>query len=365
MERLRLGLIGTGYFVRQRHLPALAQLADRYGITMVCSERGASAAAVSAALPSRPRVARDFREVLMSPEVDVVLVAVPIHRTAPIVREALLAGKPVISEKPIAETVAQAAELLRLAAERGVPHFVAENFRYQGRFLAGRALLEAGRIGRPIVYDFAVLSRMTPDNPYAGSVWRREGHHQGGWLLDSGVHAVAAFRQVALAEVTTVQAVTRSILPDLFGGQPDTLLATVELADGAAGRLALSFSSSSRWTNAMHVYGTGGTLALLQQRREGEGRARYDDWIEVEAEGRRDVIPLEDSAGGIVQELADFHRALTTGSPPLGTAWEAAKDLQIIDAALAAAEMGTTIAIPAEIDAPWRHRTRPDPPACP
>lgn len=360
MERLRLGLIGTGHFVRKSHLPALAQLADRYLVTAVCSERGASAAAVSAALASRPVVARDFREVLESSEVDVVLVAVPIHRTFPIVREALRAGKPVISEKPIAETVAQAAELLDLAAERGVPHFVAENFRYQGRFLAARALIDAGRIGRPRVYDVALLSRMTPDNPYANSVWRRDGHHHGGWLLDSGVHAVAAFRQVTGAEPTAVRATTRTILPELFGEQPDTLLATIDLADGTVGRLALSFGMASRWTNAVHVYGTTGTLALLQQRREIDGRVRYDEWIELQTGASLpDRIPLEDRGSGVAQELADFHRALTTGAPARGAASEAAKDLQIIDAALAAAETGATIVIPAAIEAPWRARPAP------
>lgn len=360
MERLRLGLIGTGHFVRKSHLPALLQLADRYLVTAVCSEHGASAAAVSASLSSRPVVARDFREVLDSPEVDVVLVAVPIHRTFPIVREALRAGKPVISEKPIAETVAQAAELLGFAAERGVPHFVAENFRYQGRFLAARALIDAGRIGHPHVYDVALLSRMTPDNPYANSVWRRDGRHHGGWLLDSGVHAVAAFRQVAPAELTAVRATTRTVLPELFGEQPDTLLATIDLADGAVGRLALSFGMVSRWTNALHVYGTAGTLALLQQRRKVDGQARYDDWIEIQTGDQPpDRIRLEDRGSGVAQELADFHRALTTGSPPRGTAWEAAKDLQIIDAALAAAESGATIAIPAAIEAPWRATPTP------
>jgi predicted dehydrogenase len=362
MEQLRLGLIGTGIFVRKSHLPALAQLADRYVVTAVCSERGASAEAVSAALPSRPAVERDYRALLARPDVDVVLVAVPIHRTAPIVREALLAGKPVISEKPIAETVAQAAELLRLAEECAVPHFVAENVRYQGRFLTARALLEADRIGRPHLYDIMVLSRLTPDSPYAGSVWRREAHHHGGWLLDSGVHAVAALRQVALAEVATVRAVTQSILPETLGAQPDTLLATFELADSTVARLAFSMGVFSRWTNAVHVYGTRGTLGLLQRRRLVDGRARYDDWIEIQSgDGEPEILPLEDSLGGIVQELADFHRALTTGGPVLGTAWEAAKDLQIVDAALAAADGGATIAIPAAIVAPWREMAGPAP----
>jgi predicted dehydrogenase len=361
MDRLRLGLIGTGLFVRKRHLPALAQLADRYLVTAVCSERGASAAAVSAALPSRPAVERDPRALLARPDVDALLVAVPIHRTAPIVGEALRAGKPVISEKPIAETVAQAAALLQLAAERGVPYFVAENFRYQDRFRAARALLDAGRVGQPRVYDAALLSRMTPDNPYAGSAWRREAHHQGGWLLDSGVHAIAAFRQLALAEITAVRAVTQSIVPEVMGNQPDTLLATFELADGAVGRLALSFGMVSRWTNAFFVSGAAGTLALLQRRRLVDGQARYDDWIEIHAEEGVDpeIIPLEDSGSGILQELADFHRALTTGAPALGTAWEAAKDLQVIDAALAAAAAGRTIAVPPEIVAPWRAPAEP------
>ncbi|MCL6647914.1 MAG: Gfo/Idh/MocA family oxidoreductase [Chloroflexi bacterium] len=360
MDRLRLGLIGTGHFVQKSHLPALAALADQVVIAAVCSEHGASAAAVSAALPNQPAVEPDYRALLARPDLDAVSVAVPIHRTYPIVREALLAGKPVISEKPIAETVAQAADLLQLAVERGVLHLVAENVRHQARFLALRQLLVEGRVGQPLAYDLQFVSPLRPGNPYLASVWRRESHHRGGWLLDSGVHATAALRLLSGTEAIAVEAVTLSTDPDRYGHQPDTLWATFLLADGTVARLGLSVALVSSWTNAAWVFSRAGTLALYQQPQHQPGGPRYREWVEVISAGGEplETLPLPNRGNGVREVFAEFLAALTSGQPARCTAAEAARDLQLIDAALAAAERGGRLAIPRALAAPWRTEVR-------
>lgn len=133
-------------------------------------------------------------ELLSDSSVDVVDLAAPIPLQLDLVRAALLAGKHVISEKPICgESAARAEEVLRLleTAERPLAWCVLENWACKPGVRAVRDLLEEGALGQPLDYRFELVRTVPPLDRCA---WRQPGAYDGYWLTDVVVHVVRALR---------------------------------------------------------------------------------------------------------------------------------------------------------------------------
>lgn len=79
-------------------------------------------------------------------------------------------------------------------------------------------------------------------NKYYETSWRKEPQHQGGFLLDGGVHFTAALRLVLGVPVQTVCAFSR--LNKEMLAPIDTIHATLKLADGTTGTFGSSFASA-------------------------------------------------------------------------------------------------------------------------
>jgi len=151
---LRVGVVGCGYWgpylVRNLHdMPDV----ELVGVADLRPER---LAYVLCAYPS----VRAFPEPgeLLEAGVDAVVLATPIETHFALAREALLAGKHVLVEKPLAATVAEARELVRLAGELGRTLMVGHTFLYNPAVRELRRLVEAGELGRIYYADSARLN---------------------------------------------------------------------------------------------------------------------------------------------------------------------------------------------------------------
>src|SRR6201996_6280913 len=113
---LRLGVIGCGRIAQVAHLPALAK-AESVTLAGVSDRSPTLAKGVG----SRYGVP-GFTDVgdLLAQDIEAVLIAVPDRFHLAVGTEALTAGKHILLEKPAASTSAEAAELARLAADRGL-----------------------------------------------------------------------------------------------------------------------------------------------------------------------------------------------------------------------------------------------------
>jgi predicted dehydrogenase len=132
----------------------------------------------------------DWRKVTEREDIDVVDVATPGNLHYPMVMAAAQAGKHVLCEKPLANTLAQAKEMLRAVEKAGVKHYVNYNYRRVPAVAFARKLVEEGRVGTVYHYHGAYLQDwiMDPDFPL---VWRLEKKYAGsGALGDIGAHAV-------------------------------------------------------------------------------------------------------------------------------------------------------------------------------
>ena len=89
----------------------------------------------------------DFKQLLSDAEIDAVVVAAPVNHHYPLAKAALLAGKHVMIEKPMASSSAECEELIELADERGLVLMVGHTFLYSSAIRKITDIIQAGDIG--------------------------------------------------------------------------------------------------------------------------------------------------------------------------------------------------------------------------
>ncbi|MGL4717114.1 MAG: oxidoreductase, partial [Aeromonas sp.] len=153
-----------------------------------------------------------LEEVLSDETVDLVVIATPNDTHAPLARQALLAGKHVVIDKPFALDLAEAQGLVELAQEQQRLLSIFHNRRWDSDFLTVRRLLAEGALGQIAQFE----SHFDRYRPEVRQRWREAGGPGSGLWFDLGPHVLDQALQ-------------------LFG-QPDWLQA--DLAEQRPGALA-------------------------------------------------------------------------------------------------------------------------------
>jgi predicted dehydrogenase len=152
--RTRIGVIGCGYWgphlVRNVHDIAEAEL------LAVSDLRPERLDHIASRYPG-VRLFPDYHD-LLAADIDAVVVASPIHTHYAVARDALLAGKHVLVEKPLATNVREAAELVMLARSRRRVLMAGHTFVYNPAITELRRLVQAGDLGRIYYGDAARLN---------------------------------------------------------------------------------------------------------------------------------------------------------------------------------------------------------------
>jgi predicted dehydrogenase len=95
----------------------------------------------------------DYAALLVRTDVDAVAIATPVSSHFPLAKQALEAGKHVLVEKPMTATVAQAEELVALAAKKGLVLMVDHTFAYTSAVRKIKELVVGGDLGELLYYD--------------------------------------------------------------------------------------------------------------------------------------------------------------------------------------------------------------------
>jgi predicted dehydrogenase len=194
MQPLRFGLVGTGYWARIAHAPALGST-DGVEFAAVWGRNFEAATALASGYAAKAH--QDFDEFLSA--VDAVAFAVPPDVQGSLAVRAAQAGKHLMVEKPIAVSVAEADVLAEAVERAGVASAVYFTSLYQAdvrRWLAGIGAADDWA-GASAVW---LGSALMPDSPF-NTPWRRA---KGG-LWDLGPHLVALLWN-ALGPVDSVTA---------------------------------------------------------------------------------------------------------------------------------------------------------------
>jgi predicted dehydrogenase len=181
-----IGAIGAGFIMRDVQLPAYRTA----GLNVVAiASRTPEHARAAAEQNGIPRVYDTWQELLEDPAVEVVDVAYPPDQQLGIVREIVRHAdhvKGILAQKPLAVTLADAAELVKICEDAGVVLGVNQNMRYDQAMRALRGLLDEGVLGTPVIAQITMHAR-----PHWQEFVRGYGRIA---LLNMSIHHLDCFR---------------------------------------------------------------------------------------------------------------------------------------------------------------------------
>jgi predicted dehydrogenase len=319
MKKLRLGLLGTGIAAERLYLPAFEALRGRVEV-VACANRTRAKAERYAKLARIPKVVDDADALFALPEVEAVMVSLPIERQPEYVLRALGAGKPVLSEKPVGPSVAEARKLVAKAKRFDVPWLVGENFAFMEHVERLQSLLQQEKLGEIRVVEAVQMTAMDEKNPYFHTAWRTSPKFVGGFVVDGGVHVAHVIRRCfGMPEVgAPLTALFDSRLPPL-----DTVVATLRFPSGAIGTWTSCFSVPYQGP-LVRIYGSRATAELfwghLVVRRPGGPR----DFAGLETR-------YEQKKTSFYGELLHFAEVVQKGVAPRVSPEEALLDLELVE----------------------------------
>ncbi|WP_395246052.1 Gfo/Idh/MocA family protein [Agromyces sp. MMS24-K17] len=179
--------------------------------------RDATATAAAAARWGWAESATDWREVIARDDIDLVDIVTPGDTHAEIAIAALEAGKHVLCEKPLANTVEEAAAMADAAAraaERGVASMVGFTYRRVPAVAFARQLIAEGRLGdiRQVRAEYLQDWLMDAEAPLT---WRMKKELAGsGALGDIGAHAIDLTEHVTGQRVDRVTGIIETIVAE-------------------------------------------------------------------------------------------------------------------------------------------------------
>ena len=184
-EEVTIGVIGAGSFARRQMLPALVRAKAR--VKWVASATGVTAAHTARRFDVE-RSTTDYRHILDDAEVDAVMIATRHHLHAPMVVEALEAGKSVFVEKPLCLSPEELDEIVAIyeqasSGDRGPILMVGFNRRFSPLAAGVRELI--GQRRAPLAMTYTCNAGSLPVNH-----WLRDRAAGGGRLLGEACHFI-------------------------------------------------------------------------------------------------------------------------------------------------------------------------------
>ncbi|WP_372444301.1 Gfo/Idh/MocA family protein [Micromonospora qiuiae] len=323
----------------------------------------------------------DWRELVTRPDIDVVDICTPGDSHAEIALAALAAGKHVLCEKPLANTVAEAREMAAAAATArasGARSMCGFNYRRVPAVALMRQLVADGRLGEIRHVRASYLQDWIVD-PQFPLVWRLRKEVSGsGALGDIGAHIIDLTQYVTGQRITGVSAVTETFVKErplpsessglaaqADGGSAATGPVTVDDAAIFVARLeggslatyeATRFATGRKNALRVEINGSLGSVAFdLERLNELEF---YDATRPAAEQGFSRILVTESEhpylsawwpPGHIIgyehsftHQMRDFIEAVATGADPSPSFAEALQVQLVLDAVVRSAELGSS-----------------------
>jgi len=304
---IRIGIIGAGAIVRQRHLPNLKTIPS-VEVSVVCNRRLETADSVAKEFQI-PDATDDWRRVIDRSDLDVIWIGTNPHMHAEVTIAALDAGKHVFCQARMARNLEEASRMLesaRLHPDQVTMLCPPPNGMKHGAFFC--ELIDNGEIGTP--YHFNMRSFVpTWADPNAAAHWRQKIEISGNNVLSVGIYAEVLGRW--FGHPTKLCAQGRVCIEDRGGYKvriPDVLQLIGEWPRGFMGSIQWSGVAEFGGRDLLEVFGSKGTL-------------RYDfgtDEVMLGRSGTKELttlaVPPEYVKGWTVEE--DFIGAVRHGGHP-------------------------------------------------
>lgn len=322
---VRVGVIGTGT-IGADHVDRLTTQVVGSAVTAVfdvATDRARAVAAASGAV-----VHGTWEALVAADDVDAVVVASPGELHPEQVLACLAAGKPVLCEKPLAMTTAEALQVL--AAEQAAGRRLVQ-VGFMRRFDAGyrdvRAAMTDGTIGEPLLAHAVHRNASVPES-FRGEMA----------LTESAVHEFDVFRWLFSTEVAAVTVVPVRSSPLAANGLRDPQVVVLEMAEGQVVTVESFVSCRYGYDVRCEVVGSVGTVSLDNPRTT----------VVLGAAGRSERVPAdwrERFADAYRAELQAWLDGLPAGAATGASAWDGYVATAVGDAAVRSSREGRRVAV--------------------
>jgi predicted dehydrogenase len=336
-KKLRIGIIGAGEIVRERHLPGLLKLPQAQ-VVAVCNSREATARRVAEEFQI-PEVLDDWPEMMDRPDLDIIWIGTPPHLHAPITMSALEAGKHVFCQARMAMNLREGREMLAAAQAR--PQLVtmlcpAPHGMRGGRFF--QKLLRDGYTGE--IWHFRLTAAADKfSDPHAPAHWRQRTELNGINALTVGIYAEVVQRW--LGSPRRLHAQMKVSVPKRDGyvvHMPDVVHVFGQWPNGVAGLLEWSGVAQFPPDEMLTIYGRDGTLVYNFTRDEILGARRG------EKELRALTVPADLETSWAVER--DFIEAVLNGGHPEPSFETGVQYMEFTEAVQLSARGGHAVELP-------------------
>lgn len=344
MPSIKIGIIGAGSIVRDRHLPGLAAIPE-VEIAAVCNRTRASAERVASEYHI-PQVVTDWHEVIAMPDVDAVLIGATPYLHCAASCAALAAGKHVLCQARMAMNVGEARQMLRAShSARGKVAMLVPGPMALPAEPYLRHLLAEGYLGRPYLVRVQALSAAYAD-PSAPLHWRQSPELSGVNTMTVGIYnevvqrligdtmSLIATGTVSIPErIDPTSGMTRAV------EYPDTLTIAAHMASGA--QAVYQFSEVVRHppSQRIEIYGSEGTLVWDVGERQLYGARAGEATLQP--------LPIPDDMRGGWQVEAIFIAGIREGKPVWPTFEDGLKYMTFTEAARQSAATGRAVTLAA------------------
>ena len=234
-EKIRLGLIGAGNFVRSTMLPIMKET-GLFEFRGLATTGGVGGAQVNDGTPFG-YTTNNYQELLSDPEIDLIAVSTQHNSHAKFVIEALKAGKNVYCEKPLCLTLDELTAIKEAYEQSEGELFVGLNRRHAPLIQQIKREMKTDQI--PAVYDFIGNAGFIPKDH-----WVHDEAAGGGRILGEACHFVDLIQYLdgSHLEDLTVTAASNNAYP-----MNDNVLITLRFASGAIGNIVYSSMGSKKY----------------------------------------------------------------------------------------------------------------------
>jgi predicted dehydrogenase len=345
---MKFAVIGAGVIgqlrarsIAKRSDTTLVGVADR---DLASAERAARAAGGGA------RAHQDYRTLVDDPHVEAVIISTPVHLHEEMAVAAFAAGKHVLCEKPLSNSVESCRRILDAARQSGRSLAVGFNHRYYPSVKFLKRALDDGRIGNldhvRVFGGHDGLANFRADWMYQGKL------SGGGAMMDVGIHMTDLTRYI-LGEVRDVYGVASNRIWRVEGSE-DNALAILKSAAGIPAFYQATWSEWKGYRFFLEAYGDRGMARayyapmfnlLITHDKPGGPRKRQTRFYP-------EIILREKLKGwqtttylSFEEELGDFLRIINGERVPLADGWAGLRAIEIAHAVYQSSVTGAAIAL--------------------
>ncbi|OVE84696.1 Gfo/Idh/MocA family protein [Natronolimnobius baerhuensis] len=254
----RVGLIGAGGILSM-HLPAYRAYSDRIELAAVCDADETRANEVAEEFDVD--IWTDFESMVAEADIDAVDITLPHHLHYPAAKAALEAGKHVLVEKPFTTSVADARELVSLAADRQLTLMVGQMQRFHPAYRELKHRLEDGDLGQ--IHHARVDAVANQGDMYGPSHWLYDGKKAGGGaVIGYAIHKLDLLRYL-LGDIDRAISWQQTV-DDRYDDAEDFSVGLLSFEEGTVADFFTTTSAAATPYNEMlWLYGASGTVHSL------------------------------------------------------------------------------------------------------